>query len=112
MRRAVLDRYPHGQPGGQNQRVMIAMVLAGEPELLVADEPTTALDATIQAQILDLIDRLRREMGMALVIITHDLGLVAELCDRIVVMYAGGIKSRKLRPSGCSPSPPISIRAA
>jgi peptide/nickel transport system ATP-binding protein len=86
-----LDLYPHELSGGQNQRVMIAMALAGEPELLIADEPTTALDATIQAQILDLIDRLRREMGMALVLISHDLGVVAELCDRIVVMYAGGI---------------------
>ncbi|MFI4997078.1 MAG: ABC transporter ATP-binding protein [Hyphomicrobiales bacterium] len=86
-----LDLYPHELSGGQNQRVMIAMALAGEPELLVADEPTTALDATIQAQILDLIDRLRHEMGMALVLISHDLSVVAELCDRIVVMYAGGI---------------------
>jgi peptide/nickel transport system ATP-binding protein len=86
-----LDLYPHELSGGQNQRVMIAMALAGEPELLVADEPTTALDATIQAQILDLLDRLRREMGMALVLISHDLGVVAELCERIVVMYAGGI---------------------
>jgi peptide/nickel transport system ATP-binding protein len=86
-----LDLYPHELSGGQNQRVMIAMALAGEPELLVADEPTTALDATIQAQILDLLERLRREMGMALVLISHDLSVVAELCERIVVMYAGGI---------------------
>jgi peptide/nickel transport system ATP-binding protein len=86
-----LDLYPHELSGGQNQRVMIAMALAGQPELLIADEPTTALDATIQAQILDLIDRLRREMKMALVLISHDLSVVAELCERIVVMYAGGI---------------------
>jgi peptide/nickel transport system ATP-binding protein len=86
-----LDLYPHELSGGQNQRVMIAMALAGQPELLIADEPTTALDATIQAQILDLIDRLRREMNMALVLISHDLSVVAELCERIVVMYAGGI---------------------
>jgi peptide/nickel transport system ATP-binding protein len=86
-----LELYPHELSGGQNQRVMIAMALAGEPELLVADEPTTALDATIQAQILELIDRLRREMGMTLVLISHDLGVVGELCERIVVMYAGGI---------------------
>jgi peptide/nickel transport system ATP-binding protein len=86
-----LDLYPHELSGGQNQRVMIAMALAGQPELLVADEPTTALDATIQAQILDLLDRLRRELGMALVLISHDLSVVAELCERIVVMYAGAI---------------------
>jgi len=86
-----LDAYPHELSGGQNQRVMIAMALAGEPDLLVADEPTTALDATIQAQILDLLDRLRRDMGMALVLISHDLSVVAEMCERIVVMYAGRI---------------------
>jgi peptide/nickel transport system ATP-binding protein len=86
-----LALYPHELSGGQNQRVMIAMALAGEPDLLIADEPTTALDATIQAQILDLLDRLRREVGMALILISHDLSVVAELCERIVVMYAGGI---------------------
>jgi peptide/nickel transport system ATP-binding protein len=86
-----LDAYPHEFSGGQNQRVMIAMALAGEPDLLIADEPTTALDATIQAQILDLIAQIRRETGMALVLISHDLGVVAETCDRICVMYAGRI---------------------
>jgi peptide/nickel transport system ATP-binding protein len=86
-----LDAYPHEMSGGQNQRVMIAMALAGQPELLVADEPTTALDATIQAQILDLLRRLRAETGMALVLISHDLGVVAEMCDRVGVMYAGRI---------------------
>jgi peptide/nickel transport system ATP-binding protein len=86
-----LDRYPHELSGGQNQRVMIAMALAGAPDLLVADEPTTALDVTIQAQILALIEQLRRDMNMSLVLISHDLSVVAEVCDRIVVMYAGRI---------------------
>ncbi|HYZ64746.1 MAG TPA: ABC transporter ATP-binding protein, partial [Acetobacteraceae bacterium] len=83
--------YPHEMSGGQNQRVMIAMALAGRPELLVADEPTTALDVTIQAGILDLLRRLQDETGMALVLISHDLGVVAETCSRVCVMYAGRI---------------------
>ncbi|MEO3475961.1 ABC transporter ATP-binding protein [Roseomonas sp. CAU 1739] len=86
-----VDAYPHELSGGQNQRVMIAMALAGRPKLLVADEPTTALDVTIQAQILDLLATLRRETGMALVLISHDLGVVAETCERLVVMYAGHV---------------------
>ena len=86
-----LDAYPHEMSGGQNQRVMIAMALAGRPELLVADEPTTALDATIQAGILDLLRRLQAETGMAMVLISHDLGVVAETCSRVLVMYAGRI---------------------
>lgn len=86
-----IDLYPHEFSGGQCQRIMIAMALAGEPDLLVADEPTTALDATIQAQILDLLARIRRETGMAVVFISHDLGAVSAICDRAAVMYAGRV---------------------
>ncbi len=86
-----LDEYPHELSGGTNQRVMIAMALAGEPDLLVADEPTTALDVTIQAQILDLLMEVRRETGMALVLISHDLGVVSDVADRVCVMYGGRI---------------------
>jgi peptide/nickel transport system ATP-binding protein len=86
-----VDQYPHEFSGGMRQRVMIAMALANEPKLLFADEPTTALDVTVQAQILALMERLQQELGMAIVIITHDLGVVAEMADDIAVMYAGRI---------------------
>jgi len=86
-----VDDYPHEFSGGMRQRAMIAMALANEPKLLIADEPTTALDVTVQAQILALLERLQSELGMAIVIITHDLGVVAEMADEIAVMYAGRI---------------------
>ena len=84
-----IDEYPHQFSGGMRQRVMIAIAVACSPKLLIADEPTTALDVTIQAQVLDLLDKLRRDLDMALLLITHDLGVVAEWADRVVVMYAG-----------------------
>jgi len=86
-----LDDYPHQFSGGMRQRAMIAIALAGQPRLLVADEPTTALDVTICAQVLDLIDELREETGLAVAMITHDLGVVAERCARVMVMYAGQV---------------------
>ena len=86
-----VDAYPHELSGGMQQRVMIAMALAGNPKLLIADEPTTALDVTIQAQILELIDDLRRKRDMAVILVTHNLGIVAEKADRVAVMYAGNI---------------------
>lgn len=88
---ARLRSYPHELSGGMNQRVMIAMALAGDPDLLVADEPTTALDVTIQAQILDLLREIRRDTGMAMVLVSHDLGVVSEVCDRVMVLYAGNV---------------------
>ncbi len=88
---ARLKDYPHQLSGGMRQRVMIAMALCCEPRLLLADEPTTALDVTIQAQILDLLRKLKRELGMTILFITHDLGVVAEMAERVIVMYAGRI---------------------
>ncbi|WP_223068220.1 ABC transporter ATP-binding protein [Paenibacillus caui] len=88
---SVIDEYPHQLSGGMRQRVMIAMAISCSPELLIADEPTTALDVTIQAQILDLLRQLNEENGTAMMMITHDLGVVAEMCNRVVVMYAGKI---------------------
>jgi peptide/nickel transport system ATP-binding protein len=86
-----IDDYPHKLSGGMRQRAMIAMALACEPELLIADEPTTALDVTVQAQILDLLRELRRAGRVAVILITHDLGIVAEICDAVAVMYAGEV---------------------
>jgi len=105
-----LDEYPHQLSGGMRQRVMIAMALACRPALLLADEPTTALDVTIQAQILDLLQRLQEEMGMSIVLITHDLGVVAEVADRVAVMYGGRIvEQAPVRELFASPKHPYTI---
>ncbi len=87
----ILERYPHELSGGQKQRVVIAMAIALEPDIVIADEPTTALDVVVQAQILNLMKRLHREKGMSIILITHDLGVVTELSEKIAVMYAGKI---------------------
>src|SRR5262249_933560 len=88
---ARLDDYPHRFSGGQRQRVMIAMALIASPKVLIADEPTTALDATIQAQVLDLFRHIKKEFGASIVLITHNLGIVAGMADRVAVMYAGRV---------------------
>ena len=89
-----VNQYPHELSGGMRQRVMIAMALACEPDILIADEPTTALDVTIQAQILELIQSLQKKLGMAIIMVTHDLGVIADMCDEIIVMYGGRVCER------------------
>ncbi len=89
-----LKQYPYELSGGMRQRVMIAMALACEPDILIADEPTTALDVTIQAQILELMQHLQKKLGMAIIIVTHDLGVIADMCDEIIVMYGGRVCER------------------
>jgi oligopeptide transport system ATP-binding protein len=105
-----IHAYPHEFSGGMRQRVMIAMALITRPELLIADEPTTALDVTVQAQILELIKKLQRQLGMAVIFVTHDLGVVSGLCDRVQVMYAGRIvETASTRTLFHSPRHPYTI---
>jgi oligopeptide/dipeptide ABC transporter ATP-binding protein len=102
-----LDDYPHQLSGGMRQRVMIAMALSCDPELLIADEPTTALDVTIQAQIMELLASLQQRLGLAILLITHDLGVVAEFCERVVVMYTGRVvEEAPVRQLFASPAHP------
>ena len=104
--------YPHQLSGGMRQRVMIAMAIVNRPQLLIADEPTTALDVTIQAQILDLLAELRRKFNLAMLFISHDLAVVSQVCDRVAVMYAGSIVETGPARATYSPPPPIPTRAA
>ncbi|UCF93434.1 MAG: ABC transporter ATP-binding protein [Desulfobacterales bacterium] len=108
--RARLNDYPHQMSGGMRQRVMIAMALSCHPQIMIADEPTTALDVTIQAQILDLIGRLKEEIGMSVFLITHDLGVVAEICRHVAVMYAGKVvESAEVRELFAHPAHPYTV---
>ncbi len=104
---AVAEAYPHQLSGGMKQRIVIAMALAGEPDLIIADEPTTALDVTVQAQIIQILTRLSRDRGLALLLITHDMGVVAQVCDRVAVLYAGRIaEERAVDPLFATPAHP------
>ncbi|MGD9683083.1 MAG: ABC transporter ATP-binding protein [Candidatus Obscuribacterales bacterium] len=105
-----IDEYPHQFSGGMRQRVMIAMALSCNPQLLIADEPTTALDVTVQAQILDLLRDIQREQNMSIILITHDLGVVAEMCDYVAVMYAGSVVERaSVKELFASPKHPYTV---
>jgi len=108
--RSRMDDYPHQLSGGMRQRIMIAMALSCRPKIMIADEPTTALDVTIQAQILDLIGRLKEEIGMSVILITHDLGVVAEICQRVGVMYAGKmVETADVRELFAKPAHPYTV---
>ena len=107
---ARIDDYPHQLSGGMRQRIMIAIALSCHPKIMIADEPTTALDVTIQAQILDLIGRLKQEIGMSVLLITHDLGVVAEICQQVVVMYAGKmVESADVKELFARPAHPYTV---
>ena len=105
------DAYPHQLSGGMKQRIVIAMALAGEPDLIVADEPTTALDVTVQAQIIQILASLVRDRGLALLLITHDMGVVAQVCDRVAVLYAGRLAEDARRRADLRRAAPSLYRA-